>query len=170
MQFVFLFFLTVLFFSISEVAILLWVSIHTGLLFTILACALTGIVGGTLVHRQGILTLRNINDSLSQGKLPADELIGGLLLLIVGVLLCVPGFITDTLGFLIVIPGIRHLVASGIRKKLTSHIKSGKGPAFSFSFGGMNTNHQTMRESSSEDGIEDAQIVEVIPEKNSDHK
>ena len=122
MQVVFVFFLTVLFFSISEVALLLWVSARTGLLFTILAGAVTGLVGGSLVHRQGILTWQNINRELSQGRLPADELIGGLLLLIVGVLLCVPGFITDTLGFLIVIPGIRHLVAAALRRQLTARL------------------------------------------------
>lgn len=122
---IFYFFLTVTFFSVSEVSVLLYVAQHTGIVFTMLCCAFTGILGGYFVRQQGLATLARFKQTLDQGALPADEAVEGLLLLIVGVLLCVPGFITDTMGFLIVIPGIRKIVARMLIKSIQENIKAG---------------------------------------------
>lgn len=122
---VFYFFLTVTFFSVSEVSLLLYVAQHSGIIFTMLCCAFTGLLGGYFVRQQGLATLARFKQTLDQGALPADEAVEGLLLLIVGVLLCVPGFITDTMGFLIVVPAIRRIVARMLINRLQENIKAG---------------------------------------------
>ncbi|NLF96282.1 MAG: FxsA family protein [Candidatus Riflebacteria bacterium] len=123
---IFQFFLLVTFFSVSEVYLLLLVAQHTGLLFTMACCVFTGIVGGYFVRQQGMQTLVRIRQTLEGGALPADEAVEGLLLLIVGVLLCVPGFITDTLGFLIIVPAIRNFVARRLVKRFKAGIDTGQ--------------------------------------------
>jgi UPF0716 protein FxsA len=165
---VFQFFLLVVFFSVSEVSMLLWVAQHTSLLFTMLCCAFTGILGGYFVRQQGLKTLQRIQTSIGAGNLPADETVEALMLLIVGVLLCVPGFITDFLGFLIIIPFIRKIAASMVVKKLSAMINSGNVNFF-YSGGNQsfNTNSSTPQSSETapknletEQKIEDADIVE----------
>lgn len=166
---VFQFFLLVVFFSVSEVSMLLWVAQHTSLLFTMLCCAITGILGGYFVRQQGLKTLQKIQNSIGAGNLPADETVEALMLLIVGVLLCVPGFITDFLGFLIIIPFIRKIAASMVVKKLSTMISSGN---VNFFYSGANQNfnsnnvdsqqsqHPQPKNLETEQKIEDADIVE----------
>ncbi len=119
------FFLIVTFFSISEVYLLLYVAQHTSLLFTIGCCAFTGIAGSYFVRQQGLVTLAKIKQTLESGVIPANEAIEALLLLIVGILLCVPGFITDSMGLLIIIPGIRNIVAKHLLKRFKAEVSGG---------------------------------------------
>ena len=169
---VFQFFLIVLFFSISEVSLLLWVATEFNILFTIACCALTGLLGGYFVRQQGLITMDRIRTSLAKGEIPADEAVGGLMLLIVGILLCVPGFITDTLGFLIIIPFVRRFVANAIVKHFTAMIKSGNTQFYTnFSAPTSDYNQdETISSATStsatptQDVIEDAHIVEADKE------
>jgi len=157
---VFRFFLLVTFFSVSEVAILLWVASNTGLMFTMACCVFTGILGGYLVKAQGLQTLNRIQVSINQGQLPADEAVEALMLLIVGILLCVPGFITDALGFLVIIPAVRKTVAGIVVKHISSMIASGK--VHVFTPGARNSPEEYFRESKKPDAeeIENAEIIE----------
>lgn len=117
MGFVFKFFLLVCFLSVAEVFFLLIVAGNTNILFTVFLCIITGILGGSLVRSRGIDTLRSINKALAAGQSPAIEVVEALMLLIVGVLLCVPGFLTDVFGFLMIIGGIRRAIAANILRK-----------------------------------------------------
>ena len=63
------------------------------------------------------MTLAKVRQSMDQGELPAATLLEGLMLLIAGVLLLTPGFFTDTLGFLCLIPGIRSHIANTLVKR-----------------------------------------------------
>ncbi len=151
------FFFLVTFFSVSEVAILLWVAQHTSLLFTIACCVFTGILGGYLVRKQGLQTLVRIQNSINSGKIPADEGIEALLLLIVGVLLCVPGFITDTLGFLIVVPAIRSFIARLMVKELQKAVASGQIHTFHTN---RSCNDCNVRSETGDAAVENAEIIE----------
>jgi UPF0716 protein FxsA len=164
------FFITVTFFSVSEVALLLYVAEQTSLLFTMLCCAFTGIVGGFFVRQQGLSTLAKIKKSLNNGEIPADEAIGALLLLIVGVLLCVPGFITDFMGFLIIIPFIRKLVASYLIKQFKTGLDSGQFKVYSNQQPAGETAQEPGRRPTGENEIENATIVEVVEDDNKERK
>ena len=164
------FFLIVTFFSVSEVTLLLFVAQRTGILFTMACCVVTGILGGYFVKQQGLYTLAKIRQTLEQGEIPAEKAIEALLLLIVGVLLCVPGFITDFLGFLIIIPFFRAIAAKILMQNFKEAIKNGK-VKFHTTTGSASTGQQSQpanenSDSSSANDIENATIVEVIEEND----
>jgi UPF0716 protein FxsA len=108
MGFVLKFFLLVIFLSSAELLLLLKFSLVFGFFATFLLCALTGIAGGALVRHQGLRTLTEIQRSLQRGKVPAEEIVSGFMLLLIGAFLIMPGFITDTLGLLLLIPPLRR--------------------------------------------------------------
>lgn len=163
---VFYFFITVVFFSVSEVALLLYVAQNTSLVFAMACCVLTGIIGGYLVKQQGLATLARIRQTLENGALPADEAIEAVMLLIVGVLLCVPGFITDFLGFLIIIPAIRKLLARQLVNHCKERIASGDirvGGSFA-GFSDFSSSDADMQNQAGKDSeIETATIIDCTP-------
>lgn len=162
---IFRFLLLVTFFSITEVSVLLWVASNTSLLFTIFCCAFTGIVGGLLVRQQGLITLARIKQSLSQGEVPADEAIGALMLLIVGVLLCVPGFITDTIGFIVIIPAFRKLFANVLLEQIKANMKNGNINVFE---SGVKFSNTDFKPESDFNQVENAQIIEETAQGEAD--
>ena len=80
---------------------------------------LTAVIGVALLKRQGLATLTRGVGRLNQGQLPAQEMAEGLLLAIAGALLITPGFITDTVGFLLLFPPTRQLIAARLLKNVT---------------------------------------------------
>lgn len=88
----------------------------------LLLIILTGILGAILARSQGLAVFRRLRDDLQHGKLPADALFDGALVLVGGVLLLTPGMITDTVGFVLLIPPTRKLIKRAIKKKIKAHI------------------------------------------------
>jgi UPF0716 protein FxsA len=90
----------------------IWILIRIGQAIspgpTIALIVLTGIVGAALARREGLRTLRRVNENLARGAVPAQELVEGLMILVAGVTLVTPGVITDALGFAILIPPVRR--------------------------------------------------------------
>ena len=80
------------------------------------------IIGGCLVRLQGLSTILNINKDILSGKAPIENIIGGLIIAISGLLLLVPGFVTDLLGFVGLIPHIRKLISQFIIRKYINHM------------------------------------------------
>ena len=75
-----------------------------------------------MVRLQGLSTILNINKDILSGKAPIENIIGGLLIAISGLLLLVPGFVTDLLGFVGLIPHIRKLISQFIIRKYINHM------------------------------------------------
>lgn len=90
-----------------ELALLWIIAQHTSFLFTFALIITTGVIGASLAHRQGIQCLSRIQHELSQGHLPGDSLVDGLMILIAAVVLITPGVLTDFLGFCLLVPPIR---------------------------------------------------------------
>jgi len=105
------FFGAVLFFSFAELYLLIYVAEQMSIFFTVGMCILTGIVGGSLVRMQGIKTIQEIQATVSRGEIPTLKIISGLVLLIIGAFLLTPGFITDGIAFLLLIPPLRNGVS-----------------------------------------------------------
>lgn len=120
----FLLFLTV---PIMEMGLLIWIGGFIGVLPTLALVVLTAVLGVALLRLQGFLTLRRIQERLYFGEIPDTELIEGALLLIGGALLLTPGFVTDALGFLFLLPTSRRFVAKRIIKKSVLENVSGFG-------------------------------------------
>jgi len=101
------FFLLVVFLSFGELYLLILAAQEISVLTTLLLCMATGILGGGLVRAQGLRAWVEIQKSLGKGQIPAVEIVSGLILVVIGTLLLTPGFITDTIAFLLLIPPLR---------------------------------------------------------------
>jgi UPF0716 protein FxsA len=99
----------------------IWLMIDIGSVigagWTVLAIISTAIIGGSLVRFQGLGVYTRLNQTAAKGELPAMEMIEGMALFISGILLITPGFITDALGFLILIPPLRRWFALNMLKR-----------------------------------------------------
>lgn len=112
---------------ILEIFFLIKVGEVIGAWKTIFLVVLTAVIGAALLRQQGLSTLARLQGNLSQGKIPAQEMVEGVLLAVGGALLMTPGFVTDTIGFLCLIPPTRKLIASNIIKRSAMSITSGMG-------------------------------------------
>ncbi|MCR8923643.1 FxsA family protein [Dasania sp. GY-MA-18] len=113
-----LFFLFVLI-PIAEIMLLIEVGDHIGGLNTVALVLLTAIIGAGLLRKQGLDTLLRANQRMAQGEIPIKEMLSGIVLAVGGALLLTPGFITDALGFLCLLPltrgwAIEHLIRKGV--------------------------------------------------------
>ena len=77
---------------------------------TVALVIFTGVLGAWLARQQGLGVLRRLGEDLAEGRLPADALVDGLLILIAGAVLLTPGLVTDALGFLLLVPRGRAVV------------------------------------------------------------
>lgn len=93
-----------------ELYVLIEVGSHIGALATIALSLFTAVLGGALVRLQGFAVLFRVQESMARAQVPALELMEGAMLLLVGVALLLPGFITDAVGFLLLIPPLRRAV------------------------------------------------------------
>ncbi|MCF7848687.1 MAG: FxsA family protein [Kiritimatiellales bacterium] len=109
---------------VIELALLFRLHEVIGLGPTILIVILTGTVGAALVKRQGIAILLNIQTEMSNGNLPAPQLMDGVMILLAGAFLITPGVLTDLTGFLLLIPYVRKKIRFWLRKKLEEKIQS----------------------------------------------
>lgn len=87
-----------------------------GFLPTIALVISTGMIGAFLARQEGFRVMREWQHDISQGRIPKDGVISGLLLLVGGVLLVTPGVLTDGVGLLLLIPMTRRALAAGIKK------------------------------------------------------
>ncbi|MBM7584929.1 UPF0716 protein FxsA [Bacillus pakistanensis] len=99
-----------------EIGILIFSGQTLGVIPTILIIIATGIIGAYLAKQQGIETLRRAQEEMKFGQIPGEAIIDGLCILVGGLLLLTPGFITDTTGFLLLVPQTRRIFKPWIMK------------------------------------------------------
>ncbi len=97
-------------FALLDFIVLFSIGAQIGLLATLLLIVATGVVGLHLVRREGVATLQRAQQRLAQGEIPSAELMTGAALIFGGALLMAPGFLSDTLGFLCLLPSSRRLL------------------------------------------------------------
>ena len=109
----------VLFLSIPLIEIYLMIQIGSviGAGWTVFAIVATAVIGVTLIRRQGFGVYQRMHRSMENGELPAMEIFEGLALLISGLLLLTPGFITDSFGFLILVSPLRRWFVLNLLKR-----------------------------------------------------
>jgi len=101
-------FLLLLLVPLVEIYFLIQVGRVIGAVPTIALVVFTALLGAMLLRFQGWTTLQRTRLSMAQGQLPAIEMMEGVLLLFAGILLLMPGFFTDAIGFLLLIPPLRR--------------------------------------------------------------
>ncbi|HDK37992.1 MAG TPA: FxsA family protein [Thiolapillus brandeum] len=116
---------------LMELYVLIEVGSEIGALTTILLSIFTALLGAALVRMQGISVLMRVQQTLARGEAPALEMLEGAMLMVSGVMLLFPGFITDVMGFLILIPPLRQkfILAMLQRSGTLSPMGPDTGPA-----------------------------------------
>lgn len=130
-----------------EVYLLITVGSRIGAGATIAIIVATAVVGAWLLRAQGWSTLARARRRLDSGELPAEELIEGAMLVVAAALLLTPGFATDAVGALVLLPGLRRALA----QRILRHIARGRPPGGPPAGGGPRTM--------------DAEYWEVVPRR-----
>lgn len=108
-----------------ELYLLIKLGGEIGAFYTILLIILTALAGGVFMKAQGMRVMQDARQSLLQGKMVEQQAFEGVLVFIGGVLLLLPGLVTDAIGLLLLLPPIRKLVAKRwLQNRLASAEKS----------------------------------------------
>ncbi len=118
-------FLLIILIPALDIGVLLFSGKKIGVWPTITLIILTGIIGAYLAKREGLQTIRRVQEQLSYGQLPGDALLDGICILIGGTLLLTPGFITDVTGFIFLFPPTRKPIKILIIKMWQRRINKG---------------------------------------------
>jgi UPF0716 protein FxsA len=100
-----------------EIYFLIKIGSYLGAFNTVIIVILTAFFGALLARYQGFQTMLRVRESLERGEMPAEELIDALLILLAGIVLLTPGFLTDLAGLMILIPSTRLMFKRWLRKK-----------------------------------------------------
>lgn len=95
---------------ILEIAVFILVGGRIGIGWTLLLILVTAIIGTMLLRRQGFELLARIREDVNAGRMPARAMAHGVLVIVAGVMLLTPGFVTDAVGFLLFVPAFRDWV------------------------------------------------------------
>ena len=120
--------LLLLFIVVPAVELILLIEIGqlVGTLPTIALIIFTGVLGAFLARRQGVRVLARMRTELQAGQLPANSIFDGVIILVAGAFLMTPGILTDTVGFLCLIPASRRLIKRLVWSRLERRIRDGQ--------------------------------------------
>jgi UPF0716 protein FxsA len=104
---------------IIEITVIMQVGALLGVWPTVAIVILSAWLGAKYVRQQGLATLQSVQTKMAQGEMPSGEIVTGLMLLVAGVLLVTPGFVTDIFGLSLLIPAVRKAIAAQAQQ----HIK-----------------------------------------------
>lgn len=121
-------FLSLLAVPALEIAVFIVVGSQIGVLPTIGLVFLTAVIGSMLLRHQGLSILGRVRTEMDAGRVPGTELGHGAMILAAGVLLLTPGFVTDTIGFLLFVPTVRDTIWNQIRGRIAVTVARPGGP------------------------------------------
>jgi UPF0716 protein FxsA len=106
----------------AEIYVLLQVGHAIGVVNTLGLLILISVVGAWLAKREGLGVLRRMQRSIDSGRVPGTELVDGFLILLAGALMLTPGFLTDILAILLLLPPVRAVVRRELRRRVARRI------------------------------------------------
>ncbi len=120
MRYIFLFIFVVV--PIIEIGLFIQVGTLIGLWPTLATVVLTAVAGTWLLRQQGLAALTQAQEASRQQKFLVEPVIHGIFLLVAGLLLLTPGFFTDLIGFLLLVPPLRLAIAYGVWHRIKDHV------------------------------------------------
>jgi UPF0716 protein FxsA len=121
-----LLFLLFIIIPIIEITVLMQVGELIGAWPTIAIVIVSAWLGAKYVRQQGLATMQSVQTKMAQGEMPSGEIVTGLMLLVAGILLVTPGFVTDIFGLLLLVPSVRKMLTNTVQK----HMKASQGASF----------------------------------------
>ena len=110
---------------VIELFLLIEIGQRVGTLPTIGIIVGTGVVGASLARQQGLSTLARLRADLDAGRLPADAILDGVLILLAAAVLITPGLLTDVAGFLCLVPAFRRLLKHYLKNAFARAVRAG---------------------------------------------
>ena len=110
--------LTIILVPVIEIYLLIKIGSQIGAITTIFMIFMTAIIGVYYAKYEGLNTLKSGFSQLNKNETPAYEVISGAAIAFAALLLIIPGFVTDTLGFLLIFPPTRKLIFNRLAKKI----------------------------------------------------
>ncbi len=152
-----------------ELALLIRVGGMIGVIPTISIIVFTGVLGASLARHEGLRVWIEANRSLQTGQVPTDQMIEGMLILLAGVVLLTPGFLTDLTGFALLLPPIRIALRNYLKKRFSNKIQvhgfpEGTGFQHDRGFGQRPEPPQGFDSSRHEKPQSDKPDIEIIPQ------
>lgn len=111
---------------IAEIYVLLAAGSAFGVLPVVAACLGTALLGGWIIRLQGLAAINAARRDLDAGRPPVDSAVDGALLVVAAPFLMTPGFITDAMGFLLLVPPFRRFLARMALREIRRRIDRGE--------------------------------------------
>jgi UPF0716 protein FxsA len=108
--------------GVVEISVIIQVGQWIGFLNAVGLLLLVSLVGAWLVKRQGLGVMARIREQRSAGRIPTTEAFDGALILVAGVLLVIPGFVTDAFGLLLLFPPLRAVVRRFVSRRVLREV------------------------------------------------
>lgn len=108
-----------------ELALLVVIDRRIGLAATLGLVIATAMIGAWLARSEGLRTLRRLQTELQKGRMPARQLLDGLMILLASAVLLTPGLLTDLFGFFLLAPAGRGLVRRAVARRLKRRFATG---------------------------------------------
>ena len=116
--------------TLAEIYVLVSVGQAIGGLSTVLLVIITAFIGSSLLRQQGWSTMAKAQKSMAEGRTPAMEMLEGVVILVSGILLLTPGFLTDGLGLLGLMPWSRHYFINHFLEKNAERVFRSRNSVF----------------------------------------
>lgn len=107
---------------VAEIAAFIAIGGAIGIGFTLLGILATALIGSVTVRQQGLVLIGEIRSEMDANRLPSRQLAHGAMVLAAGLLLLTPGFVTDSLGFLLLFPPARSVLYAWLMTRLQVHL------------------------------------------------
>ena len=134
--------------TLAEIYVLVSVGQAIGGLSTVLLVVITAFIGSSLLRQQGWSTMAKAQQSMSEGRTPAMEMMEGVVILVSGILLLTPGFLTDALGLLGLMPWSRSYFINHFLEKNAERVFKQRNSIF------INRTNSSEKKSNKDDTIE----------------
>ena len=146
--------LLILFISVPIIELFLLIEVGKKISWelTVLIIFITAIIGARLTKIQGSQTIRNVQSALRLGKIPHREVLDGLMILVAGAILLTPGFLTDFVGFCLLIPKLRSYLQKFLKSFLKNKMIVRKNAVFN--------QNKTTSNWAKDESVIDAEIIE----------
>jgi len=113
---------------IAEIALFIFVGERIGLLATLVLIVFTAVIGSALVARQGAGAIAQVQTAFFEARFPGKELAHGAMIVVAGAFLVTPGFLTDGLGFLLLVPPVREAARRVVTNRFAGRWEVSSGP------------------------------------------
>ena len=147
----------------AEMSTFIFISDEIGGLLTLLGVFVTAIIGLSLLKGQGKAVMARIRTDMAQGHAPVGSITDSVSLAVGGILTLIPGYVTDAVGILLFVPGLRTIAGTWILHHL---IANNRFKGFVNVGGRSGFNYQTPYSHAEDDDIIEGDVTEHTPKKN----